>query len=114
MNYRVKEKKNFALALLAVMGLSIDVRDVEEMELSGYNRCELLKILEDLQVKLAALRRQEPEKGGAMYERWDDAVFCLEDQIWQVEEALEQAEDEEEPALSFWEIPVPKRQLRLA
>ena len=36
MNYRVKEKKNFALALLAVMGLSVDVRDVEELELDGY------------------------------------------------------------------------------
>jgi hypothetical protein len=114
MNYRVKEKKNFALALLSVMGLSIDVRDVEELELDGYNRQELLAILADLQTKLAALRRQEPAKGGAMYERWDDAVFCLEDQIWQVEEALEQVEDEEEPMLSFWEIPVPQRQLRLA
>ena len=114
MNYRVKEKKNFALALLSVMGLSVDVRDVEELELDGYNRQELLAILEDLQTKLAALRRQEPQKGGAMYERWDDAVFCLEDQIWQVEEALEQVEDEDEPALSFWEIPVPRKQLRLA
>ena len=114
MNYRVKEKKNFALALLSVMGLSVDVRDVEELELDGYNRQELQAILEDLQTKLAALRRQEPAKGGAMYERWDDAVFCLEDQIWQVEEALEQVEDEEEPMLSFWEIPVPQRQLRLA
>jgi len=114
MNYRVKEKKNFALALLSVMGLSVDVRDVEELELDGYNRQELQAIMEDLQTKLAALRRQEPAKGGAMYERWDDAVFCIEDQIWQVEEALEQAEDEEEPMLSFWEIPVPVRQLRLA
>jgi hypothetical protein len=114
MNYRVKEKKNFALALLSVMGLSVDVRDVEELELDGYNRMELQAILADLQTKLAALRRQEPQKGGAMYERWDDAVFCIEDQIWQVEEALEQAEDEEEPMLSFWEIPVPRRQLRLA
>ena len=114
MNYRIKEKKNFALALLSVMGLSVDVRDVEELELDGYNRQELLAILADLQTKLAALRRQEPEKGGAMYERWDDAVFCLEDQVWQVEEALEQAEDEEESELSFWEIPVPVRQLRLA
>jgi hypothetical protein len=49
-----------------------------------------------------------------MYERWDDAVFCLEDQVWQVEEALERVEDEVEPELSFWEIPVPVRQLRLA
>ncbi len=114
MNYRVKEKKNFALALLSVMGLSIDVRDVEELELDGYNRKELLSILTDLQTKLAALQRQEPEKGGAMYERWDDAVFCLEDQIWQVEEALEQVEDEEEPMLSFWEIPAPRPRLRLA
>ena len=48
-----------------------------------------------------------------MYERWDDAVFCLEDQVWQVEEALEQVSDEEEPELSFWEIPVP-RKLKLA
>ena len=77
MNYRVKEKKNFALALLSVMGLSVDVRDVEELELDGYNRQELQAILEDLQTKLAALRRQEPAKGGAMYQRWDDAVFCL-------------------------------------
>ena len=114
MNYHVKEKKNFALALLAVMGLSVDVRDVEELELDGYNRQELLAILEDLQTKLTALRRQEPEKGGAMYERWDDAVFCLEDQVWQVEDALEKLHDDEEPELSFWEIPVPVRQLRLA
>lgn len=114
MNYRVKEKKNFALALLAVMGLSVDVRDVEELELDGYNRQELEAILADLQGRLAQLRQQEPEKGGAMYERWDDAVFCLEDQVWQVEEALEQVSDEEEPELSFWEIPVPVRQLRLA
>ncbi|MBE6977654.1 MAG: hypothetical protein E7438_03320 [Ruminococcaceae bacterium] len=114
MNYRVKEKKNFALALLSVMGLSVDVRDVEDLELDGYNRRQLQGILTDLQTKLAALRRQEPEKGGAMYERWDDAVFCLEDQLWQVEEALEKAEDEEEPMLSFWEIPVPRPQLRMA
>lgn len=114
MNYRVKEKKNFALALLAVMGLSVDVRDVEELELDGYTRQELGAILSDLQNRLAQLRRHEPEKGGAMYERWDDAVFCLEDQIWQVEEALERADDEEEPELSFWEIPVPCRQLRFA
>jgi hypothetical protein len=96
------------------MGLSVGVRDVEELELDSYNRQELLAILEDLQTKLAALRRQEPQKGGAMYERWDDAVFCLEDQVWQVEEALERVEDEVEPELSFWEIPVPVRQLRLA
>ena len=114
MNYRVKEKKNFALALLSVMGLSVDVRDVEALELDGYDRRELLAILADLQQRLRQLRLQEPEKGGAMYERWDDAVFCLEDQIWQVEEALERVEDEEEPMLSFWEIPVPVRQLRLA
>ena len=114
MNYRVKEKKNFALALLSVMGLSIDVRDVEELDLDGYNRQELLALHADLQKKLAALRRQEPAKSGAMYERWDDAVFCMEDQIWQVEEALEQVEDEEEPMLSLWEIPAPRRQLRLA
>ena len=114
MNYRVKEKKNFALALLSVMGLSIDVRDVEELELDGYNRQELLSILSDLQTKLAALQRQEPEKGGAMYERWDDAVFCLEDQIWQVEDALARVDDEEAPEISFWEIPVPKPRLRLA
>ena len=114
MNYRVKEKKNFALALLSVMGLSVDVRDVEELDLDGYDRRELLAILADLQQRLRQLRLQEPEKGGAMYERWDDAVFCLEDQIWQVEEALERVEDEEEPMLSFWEIPVPVRQLRLA
>jgi hypothetical protein len=114
MNCRVKEKKNVALALLSVMGLSVDVRDVEELELDNYNRQELLAILEDLQTKLAALRRQEPQKGGAMYERWDDAVFCLEDQLWQVEEALERVEDEEESELSFWEIRVPVRQLRLA
>ena len=114
MNYHVKEKKNFALALLAVMGLSVDVRDVEELELDGYNRQELLAILEDLQTKLTALRRQEAEKGGAMYERWDDAVFCLEDQVWQVEDALEKLHDDEEPELSFWEIPVPRRQLKLA
>ena len=114
MNYRVKEKKNFALALLSVMGLSVDVRDVEELELDGYDRRELLAILADLQQRLRQLRLQEPEKGGAMYERWDDAVFCLEDQIWQVEEALERVEDEEEPMLSFWEIPVPGRQLRFA
>ena len=113
MNYRVKEKKNFALALLSVMGLSVDVRDVEELELDGYDRRELLAILADLQQRLRQLRLQEPEKGGAMYERWDDAVFCLEDQIWQVEEALERVEDEEEPMLSFWEIPVP-RKLKLA
>ena len=114
MNYRVKEKKNFALALLSVMGLSVDVRDVEELELDGYDRRELLAILADLQQRLRQLRLQEPDKGGAMYERWDDAVFCLEDQIWQVEEALERVEDEEEPMLSFWEIPVPVRQLRFA
>ena len=108
MNYRVKEKENFALALLSVMGLSVDVRDVEELELDGYNRRQLQAILADLQTKLAALRRQEPEKGGAMYERWDDAVFCLEDQMWQG------GEDEEEPLLSFWEIPVPRSQLRFA
>jgi hypothetical protein len=114
MNYRVKEKKNFALALLAVMGLSVDVRDVEELELDGYNRQELLAILGDLQEKLTALRRQEPAKGGAMYERWDDAVFCLEDQVWQVEDALTKVDDEEEPELSFWEIPAPRPRLRLA
>ena len=114
MNYRVKEKKNFALALLSVMGLSVDVRDVEELELEGYNRQELLAILEDLQTKLAALRRQEPEKGGVMYDRWDDAVFCLEDQVWQVEEALKKVSDDEEPELSFWEIPVPRRHLKMA
>lgn len=113
MNYRVKEKKNFALALLSVMGLSVDVRDVEELELDGYNRQELEAILADLQHRLKLLRLQEPEKGGAMYERWDDAVFCLEDQVWQVEEALEQVSDEEEPELSFWEIPVPCK-LKLA
>lgn len=114
MNYHVKEKKNFALALLAVMGLSVDVRDVEELELDGYDRQELQAILADLQSRLDALRLQEPQQGGAMHERWDDAVFCLEDQIWQVEEALERVEDEEEPMLSFWEIPVPCRQLRFA
>ena len=114
MNYRVKEKKNFALALLSVMGLSVDVRDVEELELDGYNRQELEAILADLQGRLAQLRQQEPEKGGAMYERWDDAVFCLEDQVWQVEEALENVMDEEEPEISFWEIPAPSRRLKLA
>ena len=114
MNYRVKEKKNFALALLAVMGLSVDVRDVEELELDGYDRWELQALLADLEGRLARLRMQEPEQGGAMHERWDDAVFCIEDQIWQVEEALEQVADEEEPMLSFWEIPVPGRRLKLA
>ena len=114
MNYRVKEKKNFALALLAVMGLSVDVRDVEELDLTGYGRQELQNLHRDLQGRLQKLRLQEPEKGSVMYDRWDDAVFCLEDQIWQVEEALENTEDEEEPELSFWEIPVPVRQLRFA
>ena len=114
MNYRVKEKKNFALALLAVMGLSVDVRDVEELDLAGYGRQELQNLHRDLQGRLQKLRLQEPEKGSVMYDRWDDAVFCLEDQIWQVEEALENTEDEEEPELSFWEIPVPVRQLRFA
>ena len=56
MNYRVKEKKNFALALLSVMGLSVDVRDVEELELDGYNRQELEAILADLQHRLKLLR----------------------------------------------------------
>ena len=114
MNYRVKEKKNFALALLAVMGLSVDVRDVEELELDGYDRAELQAILGDLQERMEQLRRQEPAKGGAMYQRWDDALFCLEDQIWQVEQALLKVADEEEPMLSFWEMPVPSTQLRFA
>ena len=114
MDYRVKEKKNFALALLAVMGLSVDVRDVEELELDGYNRQELQQILADLQQRMEQLRQQEPAKGGAMYQRWDDALFCLEDQIWQVEQALQKVADEEEPMLSFWEMPVPATQLRFA
>ena len=114
MNYRVKEKKNFALALLAVMGLSVDVRDVEELELDGYDRWELQALLEDMQHRLMQLQQQEPERGGAMYERWDDAMFCLEDQIWQVEQALGRLGDEEEPMLSFWEMPTPVRQLKLA
>ena len=92
--------KGFLFRMLDIMGVTVTVREALDMDLDGLTRQELLRLQEDLYEKRTALYFEEPigESTNA-YAQWDDRLFTLQDQICQVEEALECAADDplEEP-----------------
>lgn len=86
--------KSFIWRLLSGIGITVTVRDAVDMELDGFTRQELLQILDDLYEKRTALYFHEPiGESTDAYALWDDQLFSLQDQICQVEEALESAAD---------------------
>ena len=80
--------------LLSGIGITVSVRDAVDMELDGFTRQELQQILDDLYEKRTAHYFREPlGESTEAYARWDDQLFALQDQIEQVEDALELAAD---------------------
>lgn len=108
---RVHPHKNgFFWKMLHMVGITVEVRDALDMELEGFSRRELQLILDDLYEKRTALYFSEPiGESTEAYARWDDQLFSLQDQICQVEEALELAADDPlEEETVFWSGRVPR------
>lgn len=107
---RVHPHKNgFFWQLLHMVGITVEVRDAVDMELEGFSRQELQLILDDLYEKRTALYFGEPiGESTEAYARWDEQLFTLQDQICQVEEALELAAGDPLEEAVLWAGRIPR------